>query len=145
MQPEDRRGVWFARVAVGVVFVWNLGAAFSFLARPERYAAGFELAGPAGRAVVQGIGVLFLMWNATYPPVILRPQQHTTLFLIVLIQQGLAVGGEARIWLQLPVGHAALRGTGARFLAFDGAGLLLMAVAFALLRRAQARRRSSPA
>ena len=136
MQPGARRrdlAVWLARAAVGSVWAVNLNAALSFLAQPERYAAGFELSGVAGEAVVQAIGILFLMWNATYPPVILQPRGHQALFRIVLIQQAIGVAGETWIWLRLPPGHPALWETGLRFIAFDGLGLLAMALAFALM------------
>jgi len=77
------------------------------------------------------------MWNATYPLVILRPQAHTTLFLIIICQQAIGVVGETWLWLALPAGHAALAATGLRFIVFDGLGLLLMGLAFGLLRWAK--------
>jgi hypothetical protein len=122
-----------ARAAVGSVWAVNLSAALSFLTQPERYRAGFELSGVAGEAVVQAIGILFLMWNATYPPVILQPRGHPALFRIVLIQQAIGVAGETWIWLRLPPDHLALWETGLRFIAFDGIGLLVMALAFAIM------------
>ena len=136
MQPGAQRrvlAVWFARAAVGSVWAVNLNAALSFLAQPERYAAGFELSGVAGEAVVRGFGILFLMWNATFTLVILQPRHHQALFRIVLIQQAIGVAGETWIWLRLPPGHAALWGTGLRFLLFDGLGLAVMALAFAIM------------
>ena len=45
----------------------------------------------------------------------------------------IGVAGETWIWLGLPAGHPALRETGLRFIAFDGLGLLVMALAFAML------------
>jgi len=136
MQLEARQtnlAAWLARAAVGSVWAVNLNAALAFLTQPERYAAGFELSGVAGEAVVQAFGILFLMWNATYPPVILHPRAHPGLFRIVLIQQFIGIAGETWIWLGLPAGHPALRETGLRFIAFDGLGLLVMALAFAML------------
>src|SRR5690606_38201296 len=61
---------WFARGAVGLVFAINLSCALAFITYPENYAAGFELSGVPGVVVVRAFGILFLMWNATYPPVI---------------------------------------------------------------------------
>ena len=136
MQLEARQtnlAAWLARAAVGSVWAVNLNAALSFLAQPERYATGFELSGVAGEAVVQAFGILFLMWNATYPPVLFQPRAHPALFRIVLIQQAIGVAGETWIWLGLPPGHPALWETGLRFIAFDGLGLLVMASAFAML------------
>lgn len=131
--PRGRPGEWFARAALGAVFLMNIAAAMAFLARPEEFTGSFELSGLPGQVAVRGFGLLFLMWNATYPLVILRPIRHPTLFLIILIQQALGVLGEAWIWLRLPLGHAALRETGLRFLLFDGAGLLIMGAAYASL------------
>lgn len=124
---------WFARVAVGAVLAANLSCAAAFILQPERYAAGFELSGLQGRLVVQSFGILFLMWNATYPLVLLRPQAHLSLFAIILVQQALGLAGETWIWLGLPPGHAALWNTGLRFIIFDGLGLLWMGAAFVLL------------
>jgi hypothetical protein len=120
---------WFARAAVAGVFALNVTCALAFLLWPERYAFGFEIEGAPGRAVVQGFGILFLMWNATYPLVILQPQKQRPLFIIILIQQALGVVGETWLWLQLPAGHPALWSTGLRFILFDGMGLLVMGLA----------------
>jgi hypothetical protein len=79
------------------------------------------------------MGILFLMWNATYPPVLLHPSRQPLLFRIILAQQAIGLVGEWWLWQSLPAGHEALRVTGLRFLAFDGLGLLAMAVAYALL------------
>jgi len=129
---EPGRGVWLARAVVGAVFAVNVACALSFLARPEAYAPGFELSGVPGRALVRGLGILFLMWNATYPPVILQPARHRLLFAVVLAQQAIGLAGEAWLWLVLPEGHDALRATGLRFIVFDGAGLLALIAAYAL-------------
>jgi hypothetical protein len=130
--------VWLARTALAVVLVLNLSAALPYLIQPARYLPGFELEGAVGEALVRGLGVLFLMWNATYPPVIAAPDRHKTLFAVVLAQQLIGIVGEVWIAVTLPAGHAALRATGLRFLLFDGAGLAAMTTAFILL---HARRR----
>jgi len=133
MRRVDRAGglaVWSARVVVGAVFAANLQAAVVLLMQPDRHAAAFELGGEAGAAMIRGLGVLFLMWNATYPPVILRPHAHRGLFAIILAQQGIGIAGEAWIWASLSPAHAPLRATGLRFLTLDGLGLLAMAGAF---------------
>ncbi len=138
MRPSPNRTAsireWPARIAVGAVFIMNIWCALAYLAAPEAYAPGYGLAGSTGRAVVQAFGVLFLMWNATYPPVIWRPQRYLTLFAIVLVQQLIGLAGEALIVQGLPASATALRATGLRFALFDGAGLLLMLAAFLVLR-----------
>lgn len=121
---------WTARGAVGLVFLVNVACALAFLLQPELYAPAFEIGGTPGRVAVQAIGLLFLMWNATYPPVLWRPRAHLALFGVVLVQQALGLAGETWLWLDLPPGHAALASTGLRFILFDGFGLLIMAAAF---------------
>lgn len=133
--------IWVVRLVVGAVFLMNVGCGLSFLARPDRYAAAFEVGGVPGLALVRGLGVLFLMWNATYPLVIFQPDKNRAIFAIVLIQQVIGLAGEIWIWLGLPAGHAALRATGFRFILFDGIGFLGMLAAFWLLElRRKARR-----
>lgn len=131
--PTVPLAVHFARLAVGVVFAWNVLCAGEFILRPELYAPGFELSGAIGRAVVQAFGILFLMWNATYPPVIAQPLRQRTLFLVILAQQTIGLLGESWLLLQMPLEHTVIRSSVLRFILFDGAGLLLMALSFWLL------------
>jgi hypothetical protein len=126
---------WFARAAVGMVFVMNVWCAAAYLANPDVYAPTYGLAGATGRTIVQAFGVLFLMWNATYPPVMWMPRSTTALFAIVLIQQAIGLAGETWLLLNLPAGQSAMWATGTRFAIFDGSGLVLMLVAFVVLRR----------
>lgn len=125
--------IWIARVVVASVLALNLGCAASFILQPFRYVSGFELSGVPGKVMVQGLGILFLMWNATYPPVILRPDVHRTLFGVVLVQQAVGLAGETWLWLTLPSGHSMLSNTGLRFIIFDGIGLVLIATTYVLL------------
>ena len=136
-EPRDQRRdwlVWLVRLAVGTVFFFNVTCALAFVAQPDRYTTGFEVDGVPGRTLVRGMGILFLMWNATYPPVLIRPDRHRTLFAVILAQQAIGVIGETWMWATLPADHAALWNTGLRFIAFDGVGLVGMAVVFCLLR-----------
>jgi len=131
--------VWFARAAVAGVFIVNVWCALAFIIDPESYTTGFEIIGVPGRVTVQSFGILFLMWNATYPPVMWDPVRHRTLFAVVLIQQAIGVFGELALWATLPPGYDILLATGLRFLRFDAAGLAIMAVAFLLTRSRHAR------
>lgn len=127
---RTRRAEWFARAVVAIVFAWNLDCALSFIAQPDRYAGSFELAGVPGEAAVRGLGIVFLMWNATYPLVIWRPRRHLALYAVVLAQQAVGLVGETWLLVTLPGGHDALVSSVMRFIAFDGAGLVLMGAAF---------------
>ena len=124
---------WLARLAVGAVFAVNVHSAVAFLAYPGRYAPGFELTGVAGEAAVRGLGVAFLMWNATYPLVIWDPRRYRTVFGIVLAQQLIGLVGESWIRATLPAGHATLAAGIERFILFDAAGLLVMLATFIAL------------
>lgn len=125
---------WLARFAVGLVFVVNVNCALAYLLHPDRFVAGYEISGVPGQVIVQGFGILFLMWNATYPPVIFQPWTYRTFFWVILIQQAIGLIGETWLRLELPAGHTALAATGLRFILFDGFGLILMGLAFGLLR-----------
>lgn len=127
---------WIARIAVGAVFAMNVWCALDFIINPSAYAPAYELTGVAGQAAVQGLGVAFLMWNVTYPLVIARPSTHLTLYAVVLAQQVVGLVGETVISLSLPSGHTTLAAALERFIVCDGAGLLVMALAFVLVRRA---------
>jgi hypothetical protein len=137
--------LWLARLALAVVFFFNVSCALVFIARPEVYAPGFEVSGVAGEALVRGMGVLFLMWNVTYPLTIWHPWRYRWLFLIVIVQQAIGLAGETWMLLTLPPGHTALTATGYRFVAFDGGGFMAMLVTSALMHRCMSRKTSSGA
>ena len=129
--------VWGARALILSVFIANLSAAIPFILQPERFAAGFEMSGIAGEVSVRGMGILFLMWNATFPPVILRPDRYRVLFSVMLAQQIIGLLGETMMWVSIPAGFATLQATGLRFILFDGVGLALLISAFILSRKHQ--------
>ncbi len=137
--------LWLARLALVVVFFFNVSCALAFVVRPAAYAPGFEVSGVVGQVIVRGIGILFLMWNVTYPLAIRDPWRYRWLFLIVIIQQVIGLAGETWMLLTLPPGHAALATTGWRFVAFDGGGLVAMLITFALMQLTHSRsRQTSP-
>lgn len=138
-----RTTLWLARLALVVIFFFNVTCALAFVARPSAYAHGFEVSGVVGEVLVRGIGVLFLMWNVTYPLVIWHPRRYHRLFVIVIVQQAIGLAGETWMLLTLPPGHAALETTGWRFVAFDGGGLVAMLVTFALMMVHQRRTRAA--
>lgn len=121
------------RLIFAIVFVVNVHCALSFMIDPAAYAGAYELSGVAGEVAVRGIGVAFLMWNATYPLVIVHPARHRALAGVVVAQQVIGLVGESAILLSLPAGHETLAAGIARFIAFDAAGLALMGAAFAWL------------
>lgn len=124
----------FVRLAFSLVFFWNVLCAVQFIADPSSYMGAYQLSGVQGEVALRGLGVAFLMWNATYPLFILQPRRYPVLGGIILAQQLIGLVGELVIYAGLPAGCDVLAGSILRFVAFDGVGLVLMAAAFMLLR-----------
>lgn len=132
-EHADRTGdarTWFSRVCVAAVFAVNVQCALQFILWPGRYASGFELGGVPGNVAIRGLGIAFLMWNATYPPVIWRPHAYRVLFGVIIAQQLIGLLGETWLLLTLPAGHDALAASITRFAVFDAVGLGLLLIAF---------------
>ena len=123
---------WISRVLVAVVFFLNVQCAFQFIIWPGSYTAAYQVEGASAEVMVQTVGICFLMWNATYPPVIAQPTKHRALFGVVLAQQAIGLVGETALLLNLAPGLEVLASSIARFIAFDAAGLVLLGIAFAL-------------
>lgn len=123
------------RLLIGLVAFLNLQCAFLFLFHPGDYLLGFELSGAPGRAAVQGMGVLFVMWNIPYLLAVWNPFHNYAALLAALIMQLTGVLGETWIFMGVPVQNAVLRAAITRFILFDFGGLLLLGWAFALVRR----------
>ena len=122
--------VWAVRLAFAAVFIINVQCALQYVIWPDNYTAGFELAGLPGQVAVRGLGIAFLMWNATYPAVIAFPQRFKPLAFVVLAQQLIGFVGEMAILFTLPAGHDAIALSIGRFAVFDGVGLLIMFATF---------------
>jgi hypothetical protein len=129
-RPSRTVRIWLARIFVSGVFIANLSAAIPFVLYPERFVHSFELNGIPGEVSVRGMGILFLMWNATYPPVIIHPNRYRVLFGVMLLQQVIGLIGESMMWAALPSNHTALGLTGFRFMRFDFYGLIVLLLAF---------------
>lgn len=125
--------IWIARILIGLVLLDNLQAALLFLILPGQIAPGFELAGTAGRAVIQGIGLLFLMWCVPYFFATWHPIKFKISFLEAMVMQTIALAGESILLMMLPEKLPELTHTVQRFIGFDGVGLLLMVAAAVLL------------
>jgi hypothetical protein len=138
--------IWAARALIGAVILWNVQCAVAFLAAPATFAPGFELGGPAGEAMVRGMGLLFLMWNVPYVVALLHPVRHRTSLYEAIAMQAIGLAGESLILLSLGDGHPAASDTILRFIAFDGVGLALLALAIWMTRssRLDAVREAAP-
>jgi hypothetical protein len=115
--------LWAVRLLIAVVIAWNLQAAFSMIARADLSAAAFELQAVPGRVAVQGMGILFIMWNIPYMVACWQPQKQRLSLWEAAGMQTIGVIGELAIFFTLPEGHALLTRSLQRFIAFDVAGM----------------------
>ena len=123
-----------ARIFIVAVFAVNVSCALSFICDPASYVGAYQVEGASACAIVQSIGIAFLMWNATYPPVALWPCKQRVLFTVVIAQQTIGLVGESMLAASLGPELAVLQASIIRFIAFDGAGLVLLVAAFLLTR-----------
>ena len=131
------QSLWASRLLIGLVLFFNLQCAFVFLIWPGEYASRFELAGIGGLAVVQGMGVLFLMWNIPYLAALLNPLRNRTSLVEALCMQTVGVAGESLLSLLLPSGHPVLFSSLQRFILFDAFGWLCLLAGLALVKQYQ--------
>lgn len=124
-----------ARTLIGLVLIFNLQAAVYFVFDPAPYAAGFELSGVVGEKAVQGMGILFFMWNVPYVFALLNPVTHRISLISAIIMQAIGFIGESILWMTLPHGHTILESAILRFMVFDSLGLLALIIAWLLTRR----------
>ena len=120
---------WFARVLIIPVIFFNLQCSLVFLLFPERYAASFNLSEQAGIHMLQGLGLLFLMWNIPYLFALADPIKHITSLKESVIMQAIGVIGESILLQSVQAEYLALHASVIRFIIFDGAGLLFLLLA----------------
>lgn len=137
IQTRNTVALWVSRAAVCLVFLINIGCALGFILFPENYLGSYELSGVAGTAALQGLGIAFIMWNATYPVVIYNPVRFNAVFIIILVQQTLGLVGESWLLTTIEAGHEVLTSGIVRFIVFDAAGLVLMLGAYIGLKLVQ--------
>lgn len=124
--------IWVARVLVALVFAINVQCALQFILWPGAYTGAYQVEGASAEVMVRTVGICFLMWNATYPPIIARPDRYRVLFGVVIAQQTIGLVGESLLLATLQPGLEILASSIMRFVIFDAAGLVLLAIAFAL-------------
>jgi len=118
--------LWIGRALIGIVLSWNVECALSFLISPKDYTPAFGLAGAPADVALRGIGVLFLMWNIPYLVALLQPRRHRLSLYEAVAMQAIGFSGESLLFLSLPVDYPMVRASIARFLLFDGAGLVIL-------------------
>ena len=133
MNKEHNYLIWIARISVSLVFLFNIQSALIFLIRPELFMGAYELSGEVGQATIRGIGILFLMWNVTYPWVIKNPIKHIIIYHIVLLQSLIGIIGESWIFFTIRDSTPVLAESIQRFILFDGIGFIIMLIPFILI------------
>lgn len=129
MKPAFDLRLWVARLLIGTVTAWNLQAAWVFFSAPERFAPAFELSSVPGNAAVRGMAVLFAMWNVPYLVALWNPGRHRLSLWEAQAMQILGVLGESYIYFTLPASYVLLQTSILRFVVFDAAGAILLAMA----------------
>ena len=84
---------------------------------------------------MRGMGVLFLMWNVPYAVALWNPLRYRISLYEASAMQAIGLLGCGLILFSLPAAHAILQASLLRFIAFDGAGLILLLLAVWLVHR----------
>jgi hypothetical protein len=132
------KSLWTARFLIGFVFFFNVQCALAFLFDPAAYAPAFDLHGSAAESAMRGFGILFLMWNVPYGFALFHPRHYRTSLLQAIIMQAIGVIGESILRLSLENPSPILISSINRFIVFDGAGLIVLGIAWAITSRKSA-------
>lgn len=129
--------VWAARILIGIVLFFNVQCAILFMAQPGSFIQGFQLSGIPGITMVQGLGILFVMWNIPYIFAAWHPIRFRISLFESLIMQGIGLSGETLLLINLPSGYDNLVNTAIRFIIFDGAGFIFLLLAVMITKQSQ--------
>jgi hypothetical protein len=129
-----KRKVWIIRALIAPVVFFNLQCSFEFLVHANRYAPSFDLNEPTGSFMIQGLGLLFLMWNIPYLVALIDPLRHATSLTEAVTMQTIGVVGETLLLLNVPQDYQNLHSSVIRFILFDGGGLILILMAWFIRR-----------
>jgi len=124
-----------SQILIAIVLISNLIAAIPFILNPMVFVSGFELSGVPGMAAVVGTGILFLMWQVPYVFALSNPIKRFTSLIEATIMQIIGLLGESLLYTKIDPSFATLRSSIARFILFDGLGLVLLIVAWAIISR----------
>lgn len=118
-----------ASILIGLVLLDNVSCAVLFLVTPADYVPSFELQGAAGKAMVQGIGLLFAMWCVPYIVALVNPRKFRISLLEAILMQAIGLVGESMLFAMLTAELSILHTTVMRFIVFDAAGLAVLLLA----------------
>ena len=124
-----------SRITIGVVFFLNIQAGILFFMNPVNYLAAYQLTGIPGQIAVSGTGLLFLMWNIPYAFALWNPLKNRLSLIQAILMQALGLFGEIILLNRInQPGFDNLKSSIQRFVIFDSAGLILLVIAFFLVR-----------
>lgn len=123
-----------SRLLIGLVLLSNLECAAVFLIHPEQFTYAYELSGIPGEAAIRGFAILFIMWNIPYIFALAQPLKNYLSLIEANLMQFAGLIGESWLITQIPLPHELLRSSIARFIIFDGIGLILLFAAFSFIR-----------
>jgi hypothetical protein len=130
-----KRKAWLIRALIAPVVFFNLQCSFEFLVHAQRYAPSFDLNEQTGAYMIQGFGLLFLMWNIPYLTALADPIRHATSLTEAVVMQAIGAVGEALLLLNVPAEYQNLHASVSRFIYFDAGGLLFLLAAWLFRRR----------
>ena len=131
MKNKEFTRLLLPRVLIFLVLAMNLQCAFAYIFNPLPYVAPFELGGEPGRAVVIGIGILFVMWQVPYVFALIHPLSNHRSLIEAVLMQAIGLVGETLLLRSIPAAHPVLRASVLRYVIFDAGGLLLLIIATA--------------
>lgn len=99
--------------------------------------SGFELSGLVGVFILQGFGILLLMWNVPYVFAFINPIKFMTSYFEAVIMQSIGLVGESLLVFSIPATLVSLHSSVNRFILFDGIGFILILTGFLILRKIQ--------
>lgn len=128
------RKVWIVRLLVAIVIFINLQAAVQYLLNPNAYSGAFELEGIPGMAAVMGVGILYVMWQVPYVFAAINPIAHRLSMTEAVLMQSIGLLGETWLRSRIPAEHTILRNSILRYIFFDAGGLVLLIIAWFLVK-----------
>lgn len=124
---------WLVRGLLIFIQVYNLNAAISFMFAPDAYVPMMALEGIPGKVAIQGVGLLFLMWQVPYFFALADPIRYKVGVWMALIMQVIGVVGETILYFQIPETYPTLRSSIISFIIFDAIGVLILLIALGLI------------
>jgi hypothetical protein len=133
MHIKIRLLLWIARLFIGSVISVNLLCAFDFLFNPQQFLINFSFTTAEQQPVIQGIGLLFIMWNIPYLVAFINPLIYNISLYEAVFMQFIGLAGELILLGSSPNIPDSIKNTVIRFSIFDGVGFVFLIIAIWLV------------